>query len=182
MNDEVRAAIEAGAAGDIDWRAKLAEVLNIELFDDLEEWTLLTAMGLPADDNVLERVKAAVGEDRGAECCLWMLIDLEQQKRRHGLGLGFGPSSRRTARVGRLPTCDSGTDADFIAHARTDIPALVAELRAAREVVEAAAQRIGGSHAMVCDAYALGPGTTCDCGRDDLAAALAAYRAVVGEA
>jgi hypothetical protein len=73
-------------------------------------------------------------------------------------------------------------DADFIAAARTDIPALVAELRAAREVVEAAAQRIGGSHAMVCDAYALGPGTTCDCGRDDLAAALAAYRAVVGEA
>jgi hypothetical protein len=64
---------------------------------------------------------------------------------------------------------------------RADIPALVAELRAAREVVEAAAQRIGGSHAMVCDAYALGPGTTCDCGRDDLAAALAAYRAVVGE-
>jgi hypothetical protein len=89
MNDEVRAAIEAGAAGDIDWRAKLAEVLNIELFVDLEEWTLLTAMGLPADDNVLERVKAAVGEDRGAECCLWMLIDLEQQKRRHGLGLGW---------------------------------------------------------------------------------------------
>ena len=84
MNDEVRAAIEAGAAGDIDWRAKLAEVLNIELFVDLEEWTLLTAMGLPADDNVLERVKAAVGEDRGAECCLWMLIDLEQQKRRLG--------------------------------------------------------------------------------------------------
>jgi hypothetical protein len=41
-------------------------------------------MGLPADDNVLERVKAAVGEDRGAECCLWMLIDLEQQKRRLG--------------------------------------------------------------------------------------------------
>jgi hypothetical protein len=73
-------------------------------------------------------------------------------------------------------------DAEFIAHARTDVPALVAELRAAREVVEAAAQRIGGSHAMVCDAYALGPGTTCDCGRDDLAAALAAYRAVVGEA
>jgi len=65
---------------------------------------------------------------------------------------------------------------------RADIPALVAELRAAREVVKAAAQRIGGSHAMVCDAYALGPGTTCDCGRDDLAAALAAYRAVVGEA
>ena len=64
---------------------------------------------------------------------------------------------------------------------RIDIPALVAELRAAREVVKAAAQRIGGSHAMVCDAYALGPGTTCDCGRDDLAAALAAYRAVVGE-
>jgi hypothetical protein len=73
-------------------------------------------------------------------------------------------------------------DAEFIAAARADIPALVAELRAAREVVEAAAQRIGGSHAMVCDAYALGPGTTCDCGRDDLAAALAAYRAVVGEA
>jgi hypothetical protein len=77
---------------------------------------------------------------------------------------------------------DDPGNLDFIAHARTDIPALVAELRAAREVVEAAAQRIGGSHAMVCDAYALGPGTTCDCGRDDLAAALAAYRAVVGEA
>ena len=27
-------------------------------------------------------VKAAVGEDQGAECCLWMLIDLAQQKRR----------------------------------------------------------------------------------------------------
>jgi hypothetical protein len=100
---------------------------------------------------------------------------------KNGLGLGW-TIFPKNSKGWSIATCDSGTDADFIAHARTDIPALVAELRAAREVVEAAAQRIGGSHAMVCDAYALGPGTTCDCGRDDLAAALAAYRAVVGEA
>jgi hypothetical protein len=79
----------------------------------------------------------------------------------------------------RLVQTDHGGCLDFDVE---DLRVLVAELRAAREVVEAAAQRIGGSHAMVCDAYALGPGTTCDCGRDDLAAALAAYRAVVGEA
>ena len=74
--------IEEAAASDIDWRAKCAAVLSPDLFADLEEWTLLTAMNLPADENVLERVKAAVGEDQGAECCLWMLIDLAQQKRR----------------------------------------------------------------------------------------------------
>ena len=78
----MRKAIEEGAASDIDWRAKCTAVLSPDLFADLEEWTLLTAMNLPADADVLERVKAAVGEDQGAECCLWMLIDLAQQKRR----------------------------------------------------------------------------------------------------
>jgi hypothetical protein len=67
-------------------------------------------------------------------------------------------------------------NADFIAHARTDIPALVAELRAAREVVEAAA---GFSAFMNEDAEDL---QWPDEQLADLAAALAAYRAVVGEA
>jgi hypothetical protein len=65
-------------------------------------------------------------------------------------------------------------DADFIAHARADVPALVSELRAAREVVEAAA---GFSAFMNEDAEDL---QWPDEQLADLAASLAAYRAVVG--
>jgi hypothetical protein len=60
-------------------------------------------------------------------------------------------------------------DAEFIAHARTDVPALVAELRAAREVVKAAQQR----RAKGAPDHPIWR---------DFDAALAAYRAVVGEA
>ena len=42
----------------------------------------------------------------------------------------------RTEDVGVVQSHEA--NADFIAHARADVPALVAELRAAREVVEAA--------------------------------------------
>lgn len=45
------------------------------------------------------------------------------------------PDDCDTGQYGGIPDVD---DARFIAHARTDVPALVAELRAAREVVEAA--------------------------------------------
>jgi hypothetical protein len=74
--------------------------------------------------------------------------------------------SRRDARMLRCPNAD----ADFIAHARIDIPALVAELRAAREVVEAAAVAI----TLRTDEAFYGA-------MNRLADALAAYRAVVGE-
>ena len=62
-------------------------------------------------------------------------------------------------------------DAEFIAAARADIPALVAELRAAREVVEAAPVAI----TLRTDEAFYGA-------MNRLADALAAYRAVVGEA
>ena len=58
-------------------------------------------------------------------------------------------------------------NADFIANARTDIPALVAELRAAREVVKAAQQR----RAKGAPDHPIWR---------DFDATLAAYRAVVG--
>jgi hypothetical protein len=58
-------------------------------------------------------------------------------------------------------------DAEFIAHARTDVPALVAELRAAREVVKAAQQR----RAKGAPDHPIWR---------DFDATLAAYRAVVG--
>ena len=45
------------------------------------------------------------------------------------------PDDCEAGQHGGIPDVD---DARFIAHARTDVPALVAELRAAREVVEAA--------------------------------------------
>jgi hypothetical protein len=61
-------------------------------------------------------------------------------------------------------------DAEFIAHARTDVPALVAELRAAREVVEAA-QKLETDIESDLDWL-----------HENLIVALAAYRAVVGEA
>ena len=60
-------------------------------------------------------------------------------------------------------------DAEFIAAARADIPALVAELRAAREVVEAAPVAI----TLRTDEAFYGA-------MNRLADALAAYRAVVG--
>ena len=60
-------------------------------------------------------------------------------------------------------------NADFIAHARTALPALVAELRAAREVVEAAPVAI----TLRTDEAFYGA-------MNRLADALAAYRAVVG--
>ena len=56
---------------------------------------------------------------------------------RNGLGLGW-TIFPKNSKGWSIATCDSGTDADFIAASRTDVPALVAELRAAREVVEAA--------------------------------------------
>ena len=62
-------------------------------------------------------------------------------------------------------------DAYFIASARADIPAMVAELRAAREVVEAAPVAI----TLRTDEAFYGA-------MNRLADALAAYRAVVGEA
>jgi hypothetical protein len=74
--------------------------------------------------------------------------------------------SRRDARMLRCPNAD----ADFIAHARIDIPALVAELRAAREVVEAA-QKLETDIESDLDWL-----------HENLIVALAAYRAVVGEA
>jgi hypothetical protein len=66
-------------------------------------------------------------------------------------------------------------DADFIAAARTDIPALVAELRAAREAKE-----------RVLDMHSSNSGGWCwECAHPSpcrTVTALAAYRAVVGEA
>ena len=73
-------------------------------------------------------------------------------------------------------------DLAFIAHARTDVPALVAESRAAREVVEAAvdlAERDGHKDDL-CDDCGLG-GHTSPCPWQSLDTSLAAYRAVVGE-
>ncbi len=67
-----------------------------------------------------------------------------------------------------IPTHGRHPDTQFIAHARTDVPALVAELRAAREVVKAAQQR----RAKGAPDHPIWR---------DFDAALAAYRAVVGE-
>jgi hypothetical protein len=72
----------------------------------------------------------------------------------------------------------------FIVCARTDIPALVAELRAAREVVEAAQEVVeqvtfpsaGGIQVHLANGTLLRRALTAQ------KAALAAYRAVVGEA
>jgi hypothetical protein len=66
-------------------------------------------------------------------------------------------------------------DAEFIAHARTDVPALVAELRAAREAKE-----------RVLDMHSSNSGGWCwECAHPSpcrTVTALAAYRAVVGPA
>jgi hypothetical protein len=100
--------------------------------------------------------------------------------------------SRRDARMLRCPNAD----ADFIAHARIDIPALVAELRAAREVVEAAQEEDHWraelprlrSCADLEDGWAEWHAQYVEaeiqfyCANQAKAAALAAYRAVVGEA
>ena len=67
-------------------------------------------------------------------------------------------------------------DAYFIASARADIPAMVAELRAAREVVEAGAALMA-TYEPTWDGRSLRTPEVAAC-----RAALAAYRAVVGEA
>jgi hypothetical protein len=87
---------------------------------------------------------------------------------KNGLGLGW-TIFPKNSKGWSIATCDSGTDADFIAHARADIPDLVAELRAAREVVKAAQQR----RAKGAPDHPIWR---------DFDATLAAYRAVVGEA
>ena len=46
---------------------------------------------------------------------------------RNGLGLGW-TIFPKNSKGWSIATCDSGTDADFIAHARTDIPNLLAAL------------------------------------------------------
>ena len=76
------------------------------------------------------------------------------------------PDDCDAGQYGGIPDVD---DARFIAHARADIPALVAELRAAREVVEAAPVAI----TLRTDEAFYGA-------MNRLADALAAYRAVVG--
>ncbi len=79
------------------------------------------------------------------------------------------PDDCDAGQYGGIPDVD---DARFIAHARTDVPALVAELRVAREVVEAAQ-----ANADTWDEhYHQRPVDR------NLVGALAAYRAVVGEA
>ena len=77
------------------------------------------------------------------------------------------PDDCEAGQHGGIPDVD---DARFIAHARTDVPALVAELRAAREVVEAA-QTVA----------TLRPASPRREALNRLEDALAAYRAVVGE-
>jgi predicted alpha/beta hydrolase len=92
---------------------------------------------------------------------------------KNGLGLGW-TIFPKNSKGWSIATCDSGTDADFIAHARTDIPALVAELRAAREAKE-----------RVLDMHSSNSGGWCwECAHPSpcrTVTALAAYRAVVGE-
>jgi len=83
-----------------------------------------------------------------------------------------------------LDTLDEGTagDVEEIQGLANDIPALVTELRAAREVVEAAvdlAERDGHKDDL-CDDCGLG-GHTSPCPWQSLDTSLAAYRAVVGE-
>ncbi len=79
------------------------------------------------------------------------------------------PDDCDAGQYGGIPDVD---DARFIAHARTDVPALVAELRVAREVVEAAQ-----ANADTWDEhYHQRPVDR------NLVGALAAYRAVVEEA
>jgi hypothetical protein len=80
-----------------------------------------------------------------------------------------GASSMIHCEDGYVGTVPFPPNAYFIAHARTDIPALVAELRAAREVVEAAPVAI----TLRTDEAFYGA-------MNRLADALAAYRAVVG--
>ncbi len=94
---------------------------------------------------------------------------------KNGLGLGW-TIFPKNSKGWSIATCDSGTDADFIAHARTDVPALVAELRVAREVVEAACQLVADEESQL---GGWGPDVTM---LYPLVATLAAYRAVVGEA
>ena len=92
----------------------------------------------------------------------------------------YGERTRSGARplavLSGIPTHGRHPDTQFIAHARTDIPALVAELRAAREVVEAACQLVADEESQL---GGWGPDVTM---LYPLVAALAAYRAVVGEA
>ena len=52
-----------------------------------------------------------------------------------------------------------------------DVKVALAEVERLRGVVEAAKKRISGSHAMGCDAFQ--SDKPCDCGRDELRAALA---------
>jgi hypothetical protein len=79
-----------------------------------------------------------------------------------------GASSMIHCEDGYVGTVPFPPNAYFIAHARTDIPALVAELRAAREVVEAAEKLETDIESDL------------DWLHENLIAALAAYRAVVG--
>ena len=82
------------------------------------------------------------------------------------------PDDCEAGQHGGIPDVD---DARFIAHARTDVPALVAELRAAREVVEAGAALMA-TYEPTWDGRSLRTPEVAAC-----RVALAAYRAVVGE-
>ena len=56
-----------------------------------------------------------------------------------------------------------------------DVAILLSTIEKQQRVVEAAKKRISGSHAMGCDAFQLDK--PCDCGRDELRAALAELEA-----
>ena len=68
----------------------------------------------------------------------WYLSDLDTAWEDHKPVIARLDSSVITRHEPSHPPTRSSPNVQFVLHARTDIPALVAELRAAREVVEAA--------------------------------------------
>ena len=83
----------------------------------------------------LDAIEARV---EAADPAPWYLSDLDTAWEDHKPVIARLDSSVITRHEPSHPPTLSSPNVQFVLHARTDIPALVAELRAAREVVEAA--------------------------------------------
>ena len=79
LADGIRDAADAGDQTRL--RGIIRDELGEPLFGDLEQWTLMAAMGLPTNatyaDGVLDRIKAKCGDDIGALLCIGMVRDLQ---------------------------------------------------------------------------------------------------------
>jgi hypothetical protein len=120
----------------------------------------------------LDAIEARV---EAADPAPWYLSDLDTAWEDHKPVIARLDSSVITRHEPSHPPTLSSPNVQFVLHARTDIPALVAELRAAREAKE-----------RVLDMHSSNSGGWCwECAHPSpcrTVTALDAYRAVVGEA